>query len=313
MSDTASRATSARLSRDWPLFASGLAAVLAAMREDQFLIISVKQSNRFIQFAAQGTFGMRAEIGSNAFLPKADHLSDEQIAALTEAGWHPPTGSPSEATPENDPDGSPNFFIDYATRIEPETIAKQAMLALAGILRVPHPGFLEYEAFEADKGDMVFPELGIKRLERGGEEDQGELAERLLAAVRDITGIEDLDYDQDGDIGIRFGSVSTLIRLVGSPAYVRFLAPLLREVRETPQLYARLNGINGSIGHMHLFYREGTICAISDMTAAPIYLAHLATALRHFCEIANGLDDLLEAEFGGRATVVQSMPNAAIH
>ena len=53
------------LSVDWPPFAKTLASVLAKLEEDQFLIVPVKQSNQYVQFAAQGSFGMRTETTSN--------------------------------------------------------------------------------------------------------------------------------------------------------------------------------------------------------------------------------------------------------
>ena len=58
----------ARLSVAWPPFTEKLAQALSMLEEDQFLIISVKNSNRYVQFSAQGSFGMRAETTSNSYL-----------------------------------------------------------------------------------------------------------------------------------------------------------------------------------------------------------------------------------------------------
>ncbi|PIW09503.1 MAG: hypothetical protein COW39_04670, partial [Comamonadaceae bacterium CG17_big_fil_post_rev_8_21_14_2_50_60_13] len=95
----------------WPPFEQKLAAVLARLEEDQYLVISVKGTNRYVQFAGQGSFGMRVETTSNNYLSKPDQLDAEQVAALQQADWNDPTSDPDASAPENDPDGSPNFFV----------------------------------------------------------------------------------------------------------------------------------------------------------------------------------------------------------
>lgn len=125
------------------------------------------------------------------------------------------------------------------------------------------------------------------------------MARRLLAALRKVTGIDDLEYNEDGDIRFRYGTVSVFIRLVGNSAYARFYAPLVRGVMETPQLHSRLNELNSNIGHMHFFVHDRTVFAISEIPASPVHATQLSAALGRFCDIADGMDDLLEAEFGG--------------
>ncbi len=71
-----------KLSVAWPPFEKALASALAQLEEDQFLVISAKRGNRFVQFAGQGSFGLRAETASNGFLPKSDQFNDEQMRAL---------------------------------------------------------------------------------------------------------------------------------------------------------------------------------------------------------------------------------------
>lgn len=134
----------------WSPFEQKLAEALQKLEEDQFLILTVKRSNRFIQLAAQGSYGMRIETTSNSYLAKPDKLNRRQIATLIEAGWCSPTGTPAESTPENDPDGSPNFFVEFSTPVSYGAVANLTVRTLANILRVPHPGSLEYETFDAD-------------------------------------------------------------------------------------------------------------------------------------------------------------------
>ncbi len=301
------------VSRDWPVFAERLAGVLSEMCEDQFLVISEKHSSRFVQFAAQGSFGVRAEISSNAYLSQSDRLTDSQTAQLVEAGWRAPTGTPHQSTPERDPDGSPNFFIDFPAPIEAARIAGQAVVALSKIVRIPHPGFLEYKAYDTDDNALVFSQLGIKRFEKAEQTDLGKIARRLLSALKEITDIENLYYDEDGDIGLRFGSIATFICVSGNPPAIRFYSPLVQDVRETHKLHVRLNELNSGIGCMHLFVRDKTIYAMSEIAAWPLQYAVLENAVSRFCTVADGIDELLEAEFGGKATRFSHIRSTMIH
>lgn len=55
-------------SKDWPEFMARLSEVLGKLDEDQYLVINVKKSNRYVQFAGQGRYGLRAETASRALI-----------------------------------------------------------------------------------------------------------------------------------------------------------------------------------------------------------------------------------------------------
>jgi hypothetical protein len=302
------------LSVAWPPFAQKLTAILEKMEEDQFLILSVKRSNRYIQFSAQGAFGIRVETTSNSYLTKQEQLNERQIADLIENGWHAPTGSPTDSMPEGDPDGSPNYFVEFSVPVSFESLANLTVLTFAEILRVPHPGNLEYEAFDDEGGTIALPELGLKLAVRRPQDDNQEnLSEALLVTLKEKTGIGDLEYDDDGDIGIRYGSALTFVRLINDPQYIRIYSPILREVEESPDIFVRLNDINANETLMRFIYRNGVIYGVADIAAVPFVSAHVDQALAHFCEVADGMDSLLQAEFGGRTAFVESMPSTMKH
>ncbi|GAB6061242.1 TY-Chap domain-containing protein [Desulfonatronum parangueonense] len=117
----------------WTAFAENLAQVLAGLQEDQYLILEAKRSNRYIQFAGQGAYGLRMETTSNHYLLKSDQLTEQQIALLTENGWNSPTRTP-EALPEDDPGGSPNFFIDHPLPVAYNTVADLTVRTFDAIL-----------------------------------------------------------------------------------------------------------------------------------------------------------------------------------
>lgn len=306
-----------RLSVAWSPFAQKLASVLEKLLEDQFLIISVKHSNQCIQFAAQGSFGLRVETTSNSYLAKSEQLNERQIANLINAGWHVPSGTPTDASPENDPDGSPNFFVEFAAPVSSGAAAALAVRTLSEILRVPHPAFLQYHAIDDTEGKwaaIALPDLGLKIEKPLQRTDSNEdLPQQLLATLKETTGISDLDFDSEGDIGLRYGSAVTFVRLLNDSLYVRIFSPILREVEECPGLFARLNDINANETLMRFIFRNGVIYCVADVSAVPFVSDHIAQAFVHFCAIADGMDSLLREEFGGQTAFDDSMPSSLKH
>jgi hypothetical protein len=67
---------------DWPAFAENLGSALAAMTEDQYLILSKKESNQYIQYYAQGAWGMRIETISNYYRDEEELLSVADMGRL---------------------------------------------------------------------------------------------------------------------------------------------------------------------------------------------------------------------------------------
>ncbi len=288
------------LSVDWAPFAQKLADVFEKFEEGQHVLLQVKHSNHYIQFAAQGSFGIRAETTSNAYLPKAKRLQPAQMASLIKAGWHAPTKRPSQSTPEGDPDGSPNFFIDFPASGSRKALAELAVRTLAEILCVPHPGFLEYGAFDEDRNEIMLPELGLRHLKAAlGPK----LPKLLLKSVAEFSGNPDLGYDEDGDIALRYESIVTFIRPVGEPARVQFFSRLVEDVKKTPKMLARLNEINAESSRFHLAFIEDAILAITDIPAEPLIGAHLKFALEHFFLAADSVGKMLNTEFGRKGSI----------
>lgn len=302
------------VSASWPPFAEKLAGVLGKLEEDQFLIVSIKGSKRFVQFAAQGSFGMRVETSSNSYLDKPEQLNRRQVVALLELGWSDPTGTGADSTPENDPDGSPNFFVDFSTPVPYPFIADLIVRTLTEILRVPYPGSLQYEAFQAPGQALALPGLGLKLAERASTTSEHEqVPQQLLAVLEAKTGLTDLEYDSDGDIAISYGSAVVFVRLIGNPLFVRFYSRILNEVEESDRILTRLNDMNAREPMVYFVSRGDAIFAIADICAEPFVADHVFQALPHFCSIVDGIDSLLQAEFGGQTALTESMPSSTLH
>jgi hypothetical protein len=148
----------------WQLFTDDLALCLSDLDEDDFLIVMSKHKNHYVQFAAQGAFGMRVEAACNTYIEPPDVLSVEDYALMAELGWEAATDSAEQdQSDERSPDGSPNFFIDAERPVDYEALARLAVRSLREVYRVAHPGQLQYSAFGDDKSQIRFPTLKIKR------------------------------------------------------------------------------------------------------------------------------------------------------
>jgi hypothetical protein len=70
----------------WPAFRRGLAEALRVLEAEEFLLLVARESGYFVQFAAQGAGGMRAEAVCNTFILEADPAL---ATACRERGIHP--------------------------------------------------------------------------------------------------------------------------------------------------------------------------------------------------------------------------------
>ncbi len=300
---------------DWQPFADRLVAVLATLKEDQNLILAVEHRHRFVQFTGSGTSGLRAEAVSNAYLAETDQLTRDQVAALIAAGWRSPTHAPDASKAERDPAGSPNFFVDFDAPVPFDEAADLAVRALTQVFEVSHPDQLEYDAFDTMGDQISFPGLCRRRAQRpsSAAESESSSAQELLAAIREVTGFDDLEFDNDGDICLPRGSQVVFVRRLGATPFVRIWSPLVCGVDETPELLGQLNSLNSSAGLVRFSVHDGVIFAEADVAAEPIVAKHVDLALRRFCGATDGVDVLLQREFGGRTAFIEIPPGALLH
>jgi len=298
----------------WREFEQTLASVLAIMEEDQFIVLMVKRDYPFVQFAAQGGYGLRAEAVSNNYLPRKHKLSESQIATLGDLGWYPPTGTPEEATPDKQPEGAPNYFQDFAQPVPWDDVAELAVKTFIEVFGVCHPGHLQYDAFDAEGRKILLPTLKIAARASAPSEppppvDEIEHAREMVRSViRKATEDPEADFDEDGDMAVRFGSAIAYVRVIDDPLFVRVFSPVLVNVEGDEGLLRRLNEINSEIRFARLIFTEGTVIAALDIFAAPLSAEHIDDACNVLGNIADQVDDLLQAEFGGRTAFGEFRP-----
>lgn len=292
-------AAALRMPDPWAAFSAALEGALAGMADGQFLILSARGSGRCVQFSAQGTEGFRAEVVSNHYLPEPDRLDDDEVARLLAEGWQPPTGTPEEATPERDPSGSPNFFVDLPNPVDHGELARRTIRTWR-VLGVDAPQALEYNAFASRGGSLDFPELGLDRV-RDDDDEADTVEAKLLAVVRAATGLPRLEPDEDGDVPVRYGTVLAFLRVLQDPQRVCLFAPLLSDVRIQPALLERLNELNAGSSPVRFFMRGSTVFGYLQIPAEPFVAAHVESVLHTFFARCDGVGPWLARRFGGEA------------
>ena len=307
-------------SKAWATFAQTLAAVLAKLQEDEFMCLSVSGSDRYVRFSLEWEFGMRVETTSNTFLDKHEHLDDKQIASLIAAGWNPPTWSPADpvdlfmndvAIPEDDADPCPNYYMDLISPVAFDAVAALAVRTFTEVLGVDQPALLEYFAFDEDDDPIEFPELGLKFDEQ--EMADEDLSLQLLETLRVTIGDSSLEFDEGGDIGVRFGSALVFARMNHDNLFVSIFSQILADVRESNAVLSRLNEINSNEVLLRVYYRDNAIFAVADIPAVPFVDVHVAEAFGYFCDAADRIGNMLKAEFGGQTEFEENSQSNMLH
>ena len=144
----------------WTRFERALARALTDLSEDELLVIMAKHGSRFVQFADQGPYGLRAEAVSNTFLDGPERLSESACDELVGLGWQPPTHD-SDAEREQPVDGSPNFYLDIAPPCRATASRRWQVLTLRDVFGIGHPGLTKYAAFADDGARLLFQYLPI--------------------------------------------------------------------------------------------------------------------------------------------------------
>ena len=290
----------------WASFINTLITVLGDLEQGQLLTLQVQSSREWVQFAPQGKT-IRVECKSNHFRQDDEQLTVAQIVTLAAIGWKAPTGTPEAATPESDIDGSPNFFADLRVPLKVKDVTALVARTFAKVFAADHPSALVYEAFESDGDTLPLPQLGLKPLLVDADAPPNpKLPQKLLETIAEVTGIQDLCWDADGDAGpICIGTIEAFARVVEGGQYVRFYVPVTDAVEQTPELLTRMNELNCVYGHVHVCHLNGAIAVVSDVLVNPFNVNYVASGLGYFLQVADTFSIELLEEFGTKSTSTQ--------
>lgn len=293
----------------WADFQGRLAAALARMRDETFLIISTPgdegSAGCYVQFAA-GAWGLRAEAVSSRFLPADRPLTGDQEATLAALAWLPP-GVGAER--------GPNWSRLWPPPAPFDEIAALAIRTLREVYGVSRPAALRhiYRSFERVLED---PDLGIPP-ERPVEGPAAvahryrtaeELRPLVERALEGWLGLDELVRDTDGDYPVRIGSAVMFVQLLdGVPPVVRIFSPILHDVDASPTLFEALNEINARIRFGRVLWAGHQVVVAMELTAADLTETQVVVACTQLGNLADHLDDGLHGRFGG-ATAFASRP-----
>ncbi len=273
----------------WLDQAERLARVLEQMQDGEFLIISLKNSNRYVQFSAQGARGFRVESTCNAFLKTADQLGPQALRKLAALGWRQPTGELRQATPMKDPEGSPNFFQNFEVRNGYAAMAELTVRTLREVHRAPSPIFLEYYAFDERGNQLSYDELWITRTIYGSTAKKNKLGKMLRRALRECTGLAELDYQTDGKMCVVYGAATLRVELVGTLPMVEFSTVLVHGVGESRAVLEWINELNRRHAEVKFVRRDAGITASTSVLAHPFIAEHVVSAMNHLMRV---IDDV---------------------
>ena len=272
----------------WEAFEKALASTLSVLK-DEFLILSTRPGNRYVQFHASLEDGVFAECVSDAYLDETGKLDAGQLATLLSLGWSPPTHAPDGTRPDGLDRGSPNHFHHLPPPCSFPEIARLVVRTLTEVLRIASPAELSYKAFDEDGHSLTLPILpveprpeatpGKKPLPRTrGPSPFARLRSRVLAAARNGSGLGSLEYE-DGCLQVPIGDRTGWIRPFENPFFVRVHVHLLSEVEEDENFLARIHEMNARFPLARVIYAGRSVYLGIDFPAVPFRAEHLAQAI----------------------------------
>jgi len=291
----------------WESFEKALASALSVLK-DEYLVVSTKGGNRFVQFNVCPDEGVFAEAVSNAYLGPAEKLDVGQMADLLSLGWAAPTHEPGSPDAVPAPDGSPNHFREFQQPYSCADVARFAIRTLTGPLRVGNPSELEYRAFDNDGHAVTLPALAIDRdapprpkakpPAKTKESDPfKKLRAKVLAAARTASGQGSLAYDEDGWLQVPVGSRTGWIRINENPWYVRVYVQLMSEVEGGERFLAQIHEMNSRMPLARVIYTDQSVFLGIDFPALPFRAEHLTQTVTLLARFADRVtEDLGGAE-----------------
>lgn len=297
---------SVKVTEAWHEFARALAGSLPGMPLGAHLDLTLDPTASGTGDAVYGVSLEKAETGTtamavgNASLPQGYRLDRAAVAAMVALGWSPP-GVLS---------GSGESFGVIDT--DDDRLAKIVTRTLRDVYGAPHPAFLVY-ATRDDKDEPVpIPQLASARHESTMEDTvpsidslamQGlELPDRvrLVVAALTKTDPDELQVDNDGDIGIRAGSAMVFVRVRDNPPLIDVFSPVLTEIDPSEQLFVKLSELTNRMPIGRLYCTSGTVWASVPVFGRDFQATHLSLAIQVMTGLADELDDRLHGEFGGK-------------
>ena len=285
----------------WQRFEAELAAALARMAPETYLIVTAKEGTRgegrYVQFA-HATTVFRAEASSNAYLHGETAITEDQEETLTALGWEAEAG---DATARN---------FSKVWKEQPTPFGDVAMLAtqsLVAAFDVTDPAELEfrYASFSGapvDELPLSIPQEGGRTVVQHTPHERDVIGVRTMVeqTLKAWLHTEHLVVDTDGDWPIRLGSSMTFLRVAdGLPPALQAFSVLVRDINATADLLSELNMINSRLRYVRVFAIDRAVVASLELPAVGLTPEAVVFACTELGNVADHLDDQLKGHFGG--------------
>ena len=303
----------AKVTEAWREFAAALAAVLPTLPPGAHVDLTLDPTASGTGMAVYSVSlrvlddgGIEALAVGNAGLPEGFRMDRSAVADLVALGWSPPGVLP----------GSGDSFGLRSSTAQANRLATVVTRTLRDVYGAPHPAFLVYLVHDDADQPIDAPPLATARHEPIADADAPDAATALVDAADEVipledrvrtvvatmskTGVDELQVDADGDIGIRAGSAMVFVRVRDNPPLVDVFSPILTEVEPTEQLYVKLSELTNRMPIGRLYCAQDTVWASIPVFGRNFQATHLMLAVQVMTGLADELDDRLHGEFGGK-------------
>jgi hypothetical protein len=303
-----------KVTEAWREFATALATMLAKLPTGAHVELTLDPTASgtgdavySVSLAIEDDGRVNALAVGNANLPPGYRMDRAAVADLVALGWSPPGVV----------EGSGEQFGLRSNIAEAGRLASTISRTLRDVYGAPHPAFLVYVVHDAEDEPLPVDPLGTARPEALLNDEEVELAERVVRGEPDdVTALDEqvrmvvgammksapdqLQVDSDGDIGIRAGSAMVFVRVRDNPPLVDVFSPVLTEVEPTEQLYVKLSELTNRMPIGRLYCTNDTVWASIPVFGRNFQATHLMLAVQVMTGLADELDDRLHGEFGGK-------------
>ena len=95
----------------------------------------------------------------------------------------------------------------------------------------------------------------------------------LEVTLQALTGLDDLEFNDKGIVGLRYGSSAILVRATQDLSAVFVDSPLLIGIETSNALLGELNALNAGESRMRFLFDEDTVTARCDVAIDVAYLS----------------------------------------
>ena len=124
------------------------------------------------------------------------------------------------------------------------------------------------------------------------------LRDRVLRVIKQLTGINDLEPDDDGDLSVMFREIPLYLMVRSDPPRMQFLSPILTHVQEKNlELLTRINTINSLEPRLQVFLAKDCVYAKREIRLYPFHRDQISNTLMDFSNAAESAKASLDMAY----------------